>query len=155
MKKHHEMKCSEIYDDLFDYAEKILPHDKKEALEEHLKSCSKCLKLSQFLRDSYSRIEEEAQTGEDDFFYSRVMARIERKREKTNNAFSRLLPGLAAASVIIAAVAGGFNLGKLYSRDVTDYNALLNEEMRLFDELKQESIEYYFLTTDKNDNDKN
>jgi len=155
MKKHHEMKCSEIYNDLFDYAENTLPDDNKEALEEHLNTCNKCLKLSQFLRDSYSRIDEEAQTGEDDFFYSRVMARIERKGEKSINLFSRLIPGLAAASVIIAAVAGGFNLGKLYTRDVTDYNALLNEEMRLFDELKQESIEYYFLSTDKNGNDEN
>ena len=155
MKKQHEMKCSEVYNDLFDYAENTLPDDKKEALVEHLNSCNKCLKLSLFLRDSYSRIDEEAQTGEDDFFYSRVMARIERRKEKSVNPFPRLLHGLAAASVIIAAVAGGFNLGKLYTRDVTDYNALLHEEMRFFDELKQESIEYYFLTTDNNGNDKN
>jgi hypothetical protein len=155
MIKGKKMKCSEIYDDLFLFAEDTLGKERRLVVEEHLKNCNDCLHFTSFLRKELGQLENEAKTVADPFFYTRLMARIEKKTSVKSISLTRLLPKLAAAAVFLVAVAGGLSLGKLFSGDVPDYNLVMNEEIMFLDELKQESIESFFLTTDNDDHEQN
>jgi predicted anti-sigma-YlaC factor YlaD len=155
MIKGKKMKCSEIYDDLFLFAEDTISEERRVVVEEHLKNCDDCLNFSVFLKEELGQVEKEAQTVADPFFYTRLMARIEKKTSEKSISLLRLLPKLAAAAVFLVAVAGGLSLGKLFSGDVPDYNLVMNEEIMFLDELKQESIESFFITTDNDDHEQN
>jgi len=155
MIKGKKMNCSEIYDDLFLFAEGILPEEKRLVIEEHLKNCDECLNFTMFLREELVQVADEAQTPADPFFYTRLMSRMEKNKAGKTILLTRLLPKLAAAAVILVAVAGGINLGKLFSGNVTDYNLVMNEEIVFLDELKQEPIETFFVTTDNDDHEQN
>lgn len=155
MIKGKKMKCSEIYDDLFLYAEDTLSEERRIVVEEHLKNCDDCLNFSDFLREGLVQLENEAKTIADPFFYTRLMARIEKKTSVNFIFLTRLIPKLAAAAVFLVAVAGGLSLGKYFSGNVPDYNLVMNKEIMFLDELKQESIESFFVTTETDDHEQN
>ena len=63
------------------------------------------------------------------------------------------VPAFAFAIMLVAAVIGGINLGKLYSRTILSNKNELQEEMSYIDDLEQEQIENYFMTSNETGNE--
>lgn len=146
MKKNHKMNCKEINEMLIFYADNSLPEEKSSEIEHHLSQCRECSSFLGFLKDSLGHINKEKEFESDTFLYSRI---ISLKTSRTNHSGSRVisvLPRLAAAAVIAAAIAGGALIGRLYSSSPADLNTLMSEETKLFDDIKQEPLESFLLT---------
>ena len=53
----------------------------------------------------------------------------------------------------MAAVIGGINLGKLYSRTILSNKNELQEEVSYIDDIEQEQIENFFMTSNETGNE--
>jgi predicted anti-sigma-YlaC factor YlaD len=145
-RKRKRMKCRTLNNDLFLYAEGRLPQDKREYLESHLKECSGCREYLAFLRKSMIIIEKDREVEHNPFLYSRVVSKLESPDNYQWIYIKRLIPSMAFIVLLVVGVLGGINIGRLYSG--TDiYSNELKEEIMYLDDIKQESIETFFLTS--------
>lgn len=147
------MKCSEIHNDLFPYAEGLLSGTKEKAVKEHLAKCDNCRSFYEFLTVSIDHIDTEKQYESDPFLYTRIRAAIEKKENESKPLVLQIITRLSVAAVVLLAIAGGFALGKLYSSSVSDNNILMSEELMFIDELRQETVESFLLTLNEEENE--
>jgi len=140
------MKCKEINDMLIFYADNSLPKEQRKEVEYHLSQCRECSSFHEFLKDALGHIDKEKEFESDPFIYSRILAAKTGKADNSGSRVISVLPRLAAAAVIAAAVAGGALVGRLYSSSPADLNTLMSEETKLLDDIKQEPLESFLLT---------
>jgi len=141
------MKCKNLNSDLILYAENTLPAGRKARLDSHLEECSDCREFLSFIRDSLITIEKEREIRPNQFLFTRVMAGLESGKQHTKSHSKKLIPAFAFSAILVAAVIGGINLGKLYSLRSSAYSDDLKEEIGYLDDIKQEPIEIFFLTS--------
>ena len=142
------MNCNEIYNDLVQYSEGNSSGDKKALVESHLKKCPDCRITLAILTDILNFIEAEKQAVPNEFLYTRVMAGLETAHAAGKSWFSRLAPAIVASLMFLIAIWSGFSLGKYLSNPQDDMSFIVREENRYLNDLKQESIENFFLSKD-------
>ncbi len=146
------MNCKIIHDDLFLYAERSLPSDRMKTVESHLEECEDCRRFIEYLKESLMVIEREKESDYNPFLGTRILAELESVRERS--LFKRKwVTAFAFVTLLIVAIIGGINLGKLYSLTIIPHNNELQEEMSYIDDLEQEPIEIFFMTDNNGSNE--
>ncbi|HUX59166.1 MAG TPA: zf-HC2 domain-containing protein [Bacteroidales bacterium] len=141
------MKCNCLNSDLILYAEGSLPPERSDDLEFHIAECSECMEFLQFLKKLMTVVEKDKEIGQNAFLYTRIMAKMGADEKQTRFELKRLIPAFAFSTILMAGIFGGINLGKLYSGSISGYSNDLQEEISYIDDIKQESIEAFFLTS--------
>ena len=144
--KEIKMKCNCLNSDLILYAEGSLPPERSDDLESHIAECSECHEFLSFLMKSMTLVESDKETAQNPFLYTRIIAKLEADEKQSWFQLKRVIPALAFSTILIAGVMAGINIGKLYSAN-SAYSNDLQEEISYIDDIKQESIETFFLTS--------
>lgn len=144
------MNCKDTNRQMMAFLEGSLPEKERLPVSNHLKECSSCKEFSLFLEKSLSQIDVETDVREDEQFIDEIFRKID-SGSKQSFGIRKLIPLLAAASVILFAVFTGINIAK-YTSDINmlDRNSA-NNDILFASEISREPIENYFLI---NDNEK-
>ncbi len=145
------MKCKILNNDLILYAEDSLPSERRDTLESHLKECSECREFLVFLRESMVIIEQDKVVDHNPFLYTRIMAKLEPKERYSH--VKKLIPALTFSLILLAGIFVGIDLGKYFFGNNPPYSADLHEEIRYLDDIKQEPIETFFITSNNENNE--
>ena len=141
------MKCNILNSDLILYAEGSLPAEKRVILESHVAECAECREFLAFLVKSMNIVDKDKETAQNPFLYTRIMAKLEADEKTAWFQLKRVIPALAFSTILLAGILGGINIGKLYSGTIPGYSNDLQEEISYLDDITQESIETFFLTS--------
>ncbi|HKK42914.1 MAG TPA: zf-HC2 domain-containing protein [Bacteroidales bacterium] len=146
------MNCRNYRTDILLYAEGLLDKEKSQALESHMKECSECRSFMTYVKASFKLIQSEKNAEPNPFLATRILNEMDSRRQPVPPV-KRWVPAFAFVILLIAAVIGGINLGKLYSRTILSNTNELQEEMSYFDDLEQEQIETFFMTSNETGNE--
>ncbi|MBN1252474.1 MAG: zf-HC2 domain-containing protein [Bacteroidales bacterium] len=110
------MKCKEVNKELIFYTDNNLSKEKKQAIENHLKTCAHCRNLYNVFKESFEIIEKEKIKELDSFFYSHLSEKInqiENKKEKVIWLKSKQVyfQAIAASLIIFLSIYSGIFLG--------------------------------------------
>ncbi len=147
------MDCNKINKDMLFYAEGNLPDERREEIEAHLSECPECRGFLKVVVDSLGFIEREKQIGSNPFLYTRILSLLQNRKRESSITARKLVPNIIAATLLFIGIIGGIRLGKLYSGYLPDGKAVLNEEIHYLYEIKQETIESFFLTINDRENE--
>ncbi|MFC2151913.1 zf-HC2 domain-containing protein [Bacteroidota bacterium] len=106
------MNCKEINKLIPDYLDNILTKDQAIEFQKHLNSCSKCIKLIEQVKSSYSLLKPTKNISEPAFYYTRLKQKMENmyapKESIFKSALSRKVfqPIIYLASLVIAVYIG-------------------------------------------------
>ena len=109
------MGCKKSRTDILLYAEGLLEKESSRALESHLHVCSECREFLVFVKESLLTIEREKNTDPNPFMATTILNALDSSRHRVRKDV-KWVPAFAFAIMLVAAVIGGINLGKLYSR---------------------------------------
>ncbi len=146
------MNCRNYRTDILLYAGGELDREKSQALEMHMKECGECRAFMNYVEESFNLIQLERNAEPNPFLATRILNEME-KRSQPVPSVKRWIPAFAFVILLIAAVIGGINLGKLYSQTIFSNSNKLQEEMSYFDDLEQEQIETFFMTSNETGNE--
>lgn len=135
--KADNMKCYAIEHKLIFYLDYNLGKEETAKIKAHLDVCPVCSNNLQNLRDVLSVVDKEKITGEDPFFYTRVLHKMEKRSE--NGLLDRrskyIIPAfqslLVAASIAIGIFIGIKNADERYARN--DYLDTFADQYYLFE----------------------
>jgi predicted anti-sigma-YlaC factor YlaD len=147
------MNCKILHNGLFLYAEGSLPSDRMKTVESHLEECEGCRRFIEYLQESLMVIEREKESDHNPFLSTRILAELESVREIRPLFRRKWITAFAFVTLLIVAVIGGLNLGKLYSLTIIPHTNELQEEMSYIDDLEQEPIEMFFMTDNNGSNE--
>jgi predicted anti-sigma-YlaC factor YlaD len=147
------MNCKILRTDLFLYAEGSLPSDRMKTVESHLEECEACRIFSEYLQESLIVIAREKESEHNPFLSTRILTELESVREIRPLFKRKWVTAFAFVTLLILAVIGGINLGKLYSATIISHENELQEEMSYIDDLEQEPIEMFFMTDNNGSNE--
>lgn len=147
------MKCKTLRNDLIFYAEDSISAERRQLIDSHLEECSECREFLIFLKQSVKVIEKDKEISSNPFLYTRILTKIDANEHQTSGYSKRLIPAFAFSIILAASILGGVYLGKLYSENTSRYSSDLQEEISYLDEIKQESIETFFLTSNDTENE--
>lgn len=150
--KLKQMDCRDLGYDIFLYAENLLTGNRKEILERHLVDCKECRDFLGYVKVSLQVLEDEKQTEANPFLSTRILAAKEAE-EQLKPVVRRWAPALAFVILFVAAIFGGITLGKLYSQTIASSGSDVQEEMSYIDDLEQEQIETFFMTSNDTNNE--
>ena len=145
------MKCKIPDRDLFLYAENSLSAEAKDQIESHLAECSECTHFLSFLEESMKIVQKDKEIDPNPFLFTRIMSRIENKKEETRYS-KKFIPAFVFSLLLITGILGGVLMGSLYSGS-SNYSNDLQEEVSYFNDIRQESIETFFLTITDDENE--
>ena len=149
----YSMNCSKPYPDLIFYLEGTLDEVRIKEIESHLSECTVCSAFLISMKNSLTVIEEEKKVLSNPFFYTRLSVKLEAKSEKKFFKLKRFIPALVAATLFAGGVITGINIAKVFSTPQYNSEVALTQERGYLDELDQEAIETYFLTTNEPGNE--
>jgi predicted anti-sigma-YlaC factor YlaD len=114
------MDCKIIADNILFYIDKELDSELSKQFEEHLNNCAECKLLYQRIEGSYSKIELVKELNPNPFFYSRLITKLEKNKEKrTLQIFVNALKPLAiAASIGLGIIIGNGELDLLAEPEI-------------------------------------
>lgn len=145
------MKCKIPDRNFILYAEGSLTAEAKDQIESHLAECSECTQFLSFLEESMNVIQKDKEINPNPFLITRILSGIE--NEKAEPEYSKkLVPAFVFSFILVAGILGGVFMGSLYSGN-SNYSNDLQEEVSYFNDIRQESIETFFLTTDDIENE--
>jgi predicted anti-sigma-YlaC factor YlaD len=144
--KETNMNCSKGRTNILLYAEGLLDKRESLALESHMKECSDCRKFMLYVKESLKSIESEKNTVSNPFMATRVLNEMGKRRQPVRY-IKRWVPAFSFVILFILAIIGGINLGKVYSNIIRSNNNELQEEMSYIDDIEQEQIENFFMTS--------
>jgi anti-sigma factor RsiW len=106
------MTCNEIENRLPAYLENLLSPEEKKSIEEHLASCSRCIRTSEALKMAQGIVQDLADVEPPPFFEQRIMSRIREEAAQKQGILRKLfhplyikVPIQAFATVLVAVVA--------------------------------------------------
>jgi Putative zinc-finger len=140
------MKCRIPDRDLFLYAENSLSAEAKDQIEAHLAECSECTQFLSFLKESMKVVKKDKEINPNPFLFTRILSRIENEKEEPGYS-KKMVPAFVFSFLLVAGILGGVFMGSLYSGN-SNYSNDLQEEVSYFNDIRQESIETFFLTID-------
>jgi hypothetical protein len=146
--KTEMMKCRIFDNDLMLYAEGSLDGKKKAAVETHLSECHDCRSALAVISDTRILIEKEKSMVPNQFLFTRIIAGLDSGKMNHYEYKRILVPAMVASFLILVAVLGGMNLGRLLYMNHEDVSYIIQQENRSLNDLKQESIENFFLTSE-------
>ncbi len=146
------MKCKIPDRDLIIYAEGSLSAEGKDYLESHLAECSECRDFLSFLEESMEVVQNDKKINPNPFLFTRILSGIEVAEKGQPRYSKKLIPAFAFSFLFVAGILGGVFMGRLYSGN-SDYSNDLQEEVSYFNDIRQESIETFFLSTDDDENE--
>jgi hypothetical protein len=153
VKRRKQMKCTRPVSDLIFYAEGTLNTEKIPEIELHLSDCTMCKEFLESVKTALSYIESDKVIEVNPYFYTRVESRMQSMVTHVPVSFKRFIPALVAATIFIGGVLTGINIGKLLPVSQYKSEEALTQERKYLDELDQESIETFFLTTNGGENE--
>jgi hypothetical protein len=153
VKNRKPVKCIQPDSDLIFYLEGSLSKERVSDLESHLSVCRVCSGFLESMKLSLRSIDKEKDIIHDPFFYTRVMARRQTGGMTKTITFKRFIPALVAATLFTGGVFTGINIGKLFPFAQHKTEEVLTQEKGYLDELNQESIESFFITTNEGENE--
>lgn len=109
------MDCKIIADNILFYIDKELDTEFSKQFEEHLNNCAECKLLYQKIEGSYSKIELVKDLKPNPFFYTRLIAKLEKTKEKRGMQIfvNALKPLAVAASIGLGIIIGNGELDLL------------------------------------------
>lgn len=150
--KEKIMNCKKPRTDILLYAEDLLDENERQAVELHMEECRDCREFMVYVKNSLLAAEREKNIESNPFLATRILNALETRRHK-GSPFRRWVPAFAFAILFMAAVIGGINLGKLYSRTILSNKNELQEEVSYIDDIEQEQIENFFMTSNETGNE--
>ncbi len=150
--KEKIMNCKKQRTDILLYAEDLLDENDRRDVELHMEACRDCREFMVYVKKSLLAAEREKNIEPNPFLATRIMNALEAKQHK-GSTIRRWVPGFAFAILFVAAVIGGINLGKLYSRTILSNKNELQEEVSYIDDIEQEQIENFFMTSNETGNE--
>ena len=142
------MKCHKTDNDLLFYSGGSMTQDEKAVFESHLAECHDCRSRLSLLSEISIFIENEKKRVPNEFLFTRIMAGIESGMKPRNEIRKILVPVMVASFLIMIAIMGGVSIGKGLLTNHEEMNYIIGEENRSLNDLKLESIENFFLTSD-------
>ena len=147
------MKCTISHKNLFNYAENTLSPDLKDQIDSHLLTCSECRDYLTFLKDAISVIQKDKEISPNPFLFTRIITELEGNDKRELTYAKRYIPEFVFSFVLVAGILGGIFMGSLYSGTSPAYTNDLQEEVSYINDIRQESIETFFLITDNDENE--
>lgn len=137
------MKCRSIQKKLIFYHENELSKEIFADMENHLENCTNCSAFLAFLQSELSVISEEKNNKTTPFFFTRLIARVEKEQYSRSQRSWDWLLQPALFTVLLIGIYGGVQIGKDASLTKIDQNA--QSAMQIFDDLETEPIESFIL----------
>jgi hypothetical protein len=147
------MKCRKKDNELENYFKGSLTGAEKTEFEYHLSECHVCRSRLAFLSDTETFIRHEKEITPNEFLFTRIMARVDSGVRSYNPVKKMLVPLMVASFLFLVAIIGGVSLGKLLLMNHENVSYIVSEENRSLNDLKQEPIENFFLTSQTFDKD--
>ena len=147
------MKCTVFHKNLFNYAENTLSPELKDQIDSHLLTCSECRDYITFLKGAISVIQKDKEISPNPFLFTRIITGLESNDKRELTYTKRYIPEFVFSFVLVAGILGGIFMGSLYSGTSPAYTNDLQEEVSYINDIRQESIETFFLITDNDENE--
>ena len=143
------MKCKKIHTKIDPYLNGLLDEKELELFESHLKECVSCKQLVSEVFATLKSINHKNRLQPDPFLYTRLMQKIENRKE--NRLFAkiqRILQPITVAAIIIVGIYLGIGLGNSYMSEDEGMANIDNQTLIadfLFNDIEYESIEIFLL----------
>jgi anti-sigma factor RsiW len=147
------MNCNIPDNDLYLFADGSLSDERRLKVESHLTECKECREYLSFIEKSIMVIEKDKEISQNPFLFTRIMAKLEASNKSHWSHAKKTVPSFVFSLFLAGVIIGGINLGRLYSTNTSYYNNDLQEEISYLDDIKQESIETFFITKNDEEND--
>jgi len=147
------MNCNIPDSDLYLFADGSLPDERRLKVESHLTECRQCREYLSFIEKSIMIIEKDKEISQNPFLFTRIMAKLQSDNKSHWYNAKKAVPSFVFSLFLAGVIIGGINLGSLFSTDPVYFNNDLQEEITYLDDIKQESIEAFFITTNDEEND--
>jgi len=147
------MDCKHINHKLIFFLEKSLPVPEMQQIKAHLDECEACRQLAEKLESTLQVIEDEKKVTINPFLYSKVMQKIENRKEQKYfiPAFSLInqIKPVYYSIIMVIGILLGIGLGNLAVNQSEKSLANIQMEEIYFNDFQQETIENILL----NDNE--
>ncbi len=144
------MKCKTVNKNLILYFNNEISEEKKNVIQNHLKTCNACYRLYSELEATYNLIGTTEKLSPNPFLYTSINQKLINLKNKENKIF--LIPGSKNALqtalmsfFIIIAVVGGILLGNLTETHSKKQVLISKTTEYYFNDLSQEKIETFLL----------
>jgi len=146
MNKTEKMNCDRCQQKLIPYLEDSLKGTSLHQMEQHLEECASCRGFAEYLKVTFSTIENSRITQSDPFFYTRVKAKMDKQKEtfSAKPGFARILQPAVLSLLLVASTFAGIKIGS--SDWSLKKNSYVMENLEpLVNELGSEPIETFLM----------
>lgn len=142
------MKCKAIHNKIIFFVEKELPISEMKQVQKHLDSCSECALFAEEMRKTFGILEREKVTETNQYFYTRVKARLENQEQEAvvdRPVLARILQPVAFSIILLFGVYGGIKLGQPAKSQLTENILRESQMVPYLNEMDAEPIEAFLM----------
>lgn len=146
--KNEKMECKDVHKEILEFKDSNFKSGRSEDTKNHIQTCTECKRYSEFIEANLIYIETEKAVQVSSDFDEILLGKLGTKK-KTVKMPRIILSTLTAAAMIMFGIFTGLNIGSSFSSDKGYEYAELPSEYYYSNDLQLESIESFFITNDK------
>lgn len=146
--KNEKMKCKDVHREILEFTDANIKTGRSEDIQKHLQTCTDCKRYAEFVEANLLVIETDKVVQVSSDFDDILLGKLV-PLKKTVKLSRIILSTLTAAAMVMFGIFTGLNIGSSFGSDNGYEYAELPSEYYYSNDFQLESIESFFITNDK------